>query len=86
MAIDSRTKRHAFLAWSTGSPLPIADGTIDAADRIHFLGSYGGNGLPSSGGSGSATALLVASTAIDDERERGLDDDAILAAYAFGWL
>ena len=44
MAIDTKTKRLSFLNlgmpwWST---LPVADGTVDAADRLHFLHLYSG--------------------------------------------
>lgn len=44
MAIDNAAKR--FSALRVANPmlrtLPVPDGTVDAGDRIHVLGGYGG--------------------------------------------
>jgi len=58
MAIDSAGKRASALAFASASllVLPIADGTIDAADQQHLLKLYSGNAV--------AAAVLVPVVAI----------------------
>ena len=47
MAIDSRFKRFNIMAMANGGVLHIpvfeADGSVDADDRAHLLGRFGGN-------------------------------------------
>ncbi len=45
MAVDTKAKRFAMLNFSSGALLPVSDGSIDAADRAHFLELYGGIAL-----------------------------------------
>lgn len=46
MAIDSRFKRFNMIEFGgIDIVLPEADGAIDADDRAHLLGLYGGNAL-----------------------------------------
>lgn len=48
-AVDTATKRFNVVNMA-GSALPVPDGTIDAADRVHLLMGYGpltGNPPPS---------------------------------------
>lgn len=39
-AVDTATKRFNVINMA-GSALPVPDGTIDAADRVHLLMAYG---------------------------------------------
>lgn len=42
MPIDTPNKRRSVFGWGIHPVGPIADGTIDAADRIHISGRYSG--------------------------------------------
>lgn len=42
MAIDTAAKRYSALNFGAGDVLPLADGTIEQADRQTFLDLYGG--------------------------------------------
>ena len=60
MAIDSKAKRFSMMG--LGSPssrtLPPPDGSINAADRAHFLGLYSGIALSNPSAAVAALAAV----------------------------